>query len=113
MSYPSPCHIRRHHFPYVPYVPQVESVVEAAAVMAVPDGHLREQLRAYAAAAAGGEMDSFGKRVFPHPPDPEQQLPMYVAQVTPVVSAGAFRRTCWGGGGGGCAGGGGLVVCGK
>ncbi|GLC39923.1 hypothetical protein PLESTM_000967400 [Pleodorina starrii] len=70
---------------------KAETLSAAAAAMGVPEARLRQQLSDYserAARLAAGEgypADPFGKRVFPHPPDPDQQLPLYLAQVTPVV----------------------------
>ncbi|EFJ49944.1 hypothetical protein VOLCADRAFT_116982 [Volvox carteri f. nagariensis] len=71
---------------------KAESLSEAAAAMSVAEDVLRGQLEAYVKAATAGSdaagaggRDPYGKRVFPHPPDPDLQLPLYLAQVTPVV----------------------------
>ncbi|GIM14588.1 hypothetical protein Vretimale_17518 [Volvox reticuliferus] len=64
---------------------KAETLSAAAAAMGVPLEHLKGQLDEYARVAAGGDVDPYGKRIFPHPPDPDQQLPLYLARVTPVV----------------------------
>ncbi|GIL68819.1 hypothetical protein Vafri_22014 [Volvox africanus] len=64
---------------------KVETLSAAATAMGVSLEHLKGQLDEYTRVAAGGNVDSYGKRVFPNPPDPDQQLPLYLARVTPVV----------------------------
>ncbi len=61
--------------------------------MGVDASHLGAELSQYGKYGRGSDSDPYGKAVFPHAPDPEQQLPFYIAHVTPVVSCTLWRST--------------------
>lgn len=79
--------------PVSPHSIQADTLDAAASAMGVDASHLGAELSQYCTYGTGSDSDPYGKAVFPHAPDPAQQLPFYIARVTPVV--GSTWRTVY------------------